>query len=88
MGKVRRRTGKFLVIFSSGQVLLGRIQWIISLLVFLKIFNLPHWTYYVALPFVVVVTFVIGWFYETLGMRRVFDEENSKYVIEKLKKVD
>lgn len=85
MGKMRVKASRGLVLFTNGQVLIGKFQWLLSLLIFLKIFDFPRIYYYILLPLMAVVTVFTGYLYEKLGIRKIFEEENSKYVIRKIK---
>lgn len=85
MGKMRVKASRGLVLFTNGQVLIGKFQWLLSLLIFLKIFDFPRIYYYILLPLMAVVTVFTGYLYERLGIRKIFEEENSKYVIRKIK---
>lgn len=85
MGKVRVKVSHYLVLFTNGQVLLGKFQWVVSLLLLLGVFKASKIYYYVFIPLIVVVTVVMGYLYDKLGIRKIFDEENSKYVLRKIK---
>lgn len=87
MGRVRVKASRFLLLFTNGQVLIGKVQWLLSLLIFLKIFNFPKIYYYLSIPLFVIVTVFTGYLYDKLGIRKIFDEENSKYVVKKIKEM-
>lgn len=85
MGKVRVRVSKVLLLFTNGQVLLGKLQWLLSLIMLLKLFNAPKIYYFVSIPLITLITIFTGYLYDRLGIRKIFDEENSKYVVSKIK---
>ena len=85
MGKVRNEVSILLLKFTNGQVLISKFMWLLSLLMFLKIFNFPKIYYYISFPIFIVLAIVVGHLYDKLGIRKIFEEENSKYILNKIK---
>ena len=70
--------GKRLQEMHFGQIVVGKVQFIINLTILLKVFDAPIWTYPVGL---VVSTFLLwysGYFLEKSGIRKEFRNAEFK----------
>jgi len=74
MGYMAKRLNEF----HWGQFLLSKIQWIINLIILLKLFGAPAWAYLVSPLFIIVATWVIGYIIEKTGFRLRIVRENFK----------
>ena len=64
--------------FHWGQFFLSKAQWIVNLVILLKVFDMPMWTYFVIPIILVVFTWVLGIFVDSTGLRLRFIKENFK----------
>lgn len=88
MGKVRSYTAKQLVRYNNGRFLFGIFQLTMSFMIYIEVKHWPVWYNLLVIPLSVVVLWVLGYFYEVLGIRKAVDEETAKFVINKIKKSD
>jgi len=59
-----------------------------SFMIYIEVKHWPVWYNFLVIPLSVVVLWVLGYFYEVLGIRKAVDEETAKFVINKIKKSD
>lgn len=88
MGKVRSYTAKQLVRYNNGRFLFGIFQLTMSFMIYIEVKHWPVWYNFLVIPLSVAILWVLGYFYEILGIRKAVDEETAKFVINKIKKSD
>ena len=69
--------------FHIGQWAIGKIQWIGSVVILLKLFNASWYWYALALPALVLMTWVVGVIIHKSGLWDNFVRENLKKGINK-----
>jgi len=57
-------------------------------MIYIEVKHWPVWYNFLVIPLSIVVLWVLGYFYEILGIRKAVDEETAKFVINKIKKSD
>lgn len=87
MGKVKNTLGRWKVHFDNGQGLVGKFFYIFSLLTFMGVFNFPKWSYFIVVPLTPIVTIIIGYFYDALGIRRTYDLKTMQYWMDEIRRV-
>ncbi len=64
--------------FHWGQFFLSKIQWIVNIIILLKVFDMPLWSYIVFPIELVLFTWWLGIFIDVTGLRLTFIRENYK----------
>jgi len=62
--------------FHIGHWVLSKVQWVMSVVILLKLFDVGTWVYFVTIPAVLVGTLVIGIIFHRLGLWDGFVREN------------
>ena len=63
-----------------GQLVIGKIQFLINMTILLKVFDAPVWMYYIGLMVSAFLIWYIGRFLEKKGFRKYFREAEFKDV--------
>ena len=72
--------GKRLQEMHFGQIVIGKLQFIINLTILLKVFDAPTWIYPVGLAVSAFLLWYSGYFLEKKGIRKHFREAEFKNV--------
>ena len=72
MGFYAKRVNEFYI----GHWVLSKVQWVMSIVILLKLFDARSWIYFVTIPVVLVVTWVIGIIFHRVGLWDGFVREN------------
>ena len=63
-----------------GQLVVGKIQFLVNLTILLKVFDAPVWSYYIGLVVSAFMIWYIGRFLEKKGFRKHFRDAEFKDV--------
>ena len=66
--------------FNFGRTVLGSLQWILSIVILLKLFEVDWIWYIISGAFIMILTWIIGMIFELLGFRRYFYQAQFKDV--------
>ena len=72
MGFYAKRVNEFYI----GHWVLSKVQWVMSIVILLKLFDARVWIYFVIIPVVLIVTLVIGIIFHRIGLWDGFVREN------------
>ena len=72
--------GKRLQEMQFGQIVVGKIQFVVNLTILLKVFDSPAWIYPIGLVMATFLLWFSGYFLEKKGVRKHFREAEFKNV--------
>ena len=72
MGFYAKRVNEFYI----GHWVLSKVQWVMSIVILLKLFDARVWIYFVIIPVVLIVTWVVGIIFHRVGLWDGFVREN------------
>lgn len=64
--------------FHIGHWIASKFIWLFSLVIMLKVFNLPLWTYLVSIPLMILIVLIAGKVMRRVGLWDEFISENMK----------
>ncbi len=64
MGYFARRLNELTI----GQFIVAKVQWSISIIIMLKVFNAEGWVYIISIPIILLATLLIGIFVQRSGL--------------------
>jgi len=74
MGFVAKRLNEF----SIGQFIITKVQWTVSIVILLKVFDAGLWIYIVTIPLILIMTWIAGVYVHRKGLWDSYVKESLK----------
>ena len=73
-----KSSGVFLNDFNAGHFVISKIQWVVSVVILLKLWKCPAWAYLASIPLTIILTWLIGYVIVRIGLWDNFIREQLK----------